>query len=513
MLRILIEDSEGKSKIAPINPDTDITIGRKEGNSIRLKERNVSRYHARIYSTAEGLFVEPVAARYGLKVNSSKIDGPTPLSLGDEIRIGDYRLYLQDENQPQVQQQDPGEVVEIAPQLRPRFVVTSSNFVGTEYYVTKTRVIIGRGEQCDIHIAHQSVSGQHAEVRRTPRGDFEIRDLQSSNGTKVNNQVISEPVYLTSGDMVTLGHVIMRFCAPGDLWSLNFGHYEDRSSRMSLPIIILLFFLVAVLVSGATILVTQVLDKTNVPAPQPQAAVVSAKTQNNDFFEALTLCGAAIEKGEFELATEACERARRINPNDTLLDINQRKLTENIEADRRLDEAQTALLDMRCEDARDSLNAIASGTHAFVQVSELNIRENIDKCFKKRYFEKAMAAIENNDFDTARTLRDNIKAIDIGADEIGKIDAAIDEKRPSRGSGSSRRAQNNSDVKEEVAAAPAKPVADVKQICKDAVRAKMQKDYCKAYKLYKQAFSIGGFDANCKRNGEEHIEKYAGQCK
>ena len=88
MLRILIEDSEGKSKIAPINPDSDITIGRKEGNSIRLKERNVSREHARIYSTSDGLFIEPVKARYGLKVNSAKIDGPTPLALGDEIRTG-----------------------------------------------------------------------------------------------------------------------------------------------------------------------------------------------------------------------------------------------------------------------------------------------------------------------------------------------------------------------------------------------------------------------------------------
>ena len=134
MLRILIEDSEGKSKIAPINPDSDITIGRKEGNSIRLKERNVSREHARIYSTSDGLFIEPVKARYGLKVNSAKIDGPTPLALGDEIRIGDYRLYVQDENQPQPQQADPDAIVDIPPELRPRLVVTSSNFAGNRLF-------------------------------------------------------------------------------------------------------------------------------------------------------------------------------------------------------------------------------------------------------------------------------------------------------------------------------------------------------------------------------------------
>ena len=47
MLKLIIEDDEGRKTVVPFVRD-EITIGRKEGNTIRLTERNVSRRHARI---------------------------------------------------------------------------------------------------------------------------------------------------------------------------------------------------------------------------------------------------------------------------------------------------------------------------------------------------------------------------------------------------------------------------------------------------------------------------------
>ena len=42
MYKLIIEDDEGKTTVVPLIRD-EITIGRKEGNTIRLTERNVSR--------------------------------------------------------------------------------------------------------------------------------------------------------------------------------------------------------------------------------------------------------------------------------------------------------------------------------------------------------------------------------------------------------------------------------------------------------------------------------------
>jgi len=42
MQKLLIEDDEGKTVVVPLIRD-EITIGRQEGNTIRLSEQNVSR--------------------------------------------------------------------------------------------------------------------------------------------------------------------------------------------------------------------------------------------------------------------------------------------------------------------------------------------------------------------------------------------------------------------------------------------------------------------------------------
>ena len=53
MFKLVIQDDEGKTTVVPLIRD-EITIGRKEGNTIRLTERNVSRRHARIVRSHRG---------------------------------------------------------------------------------------------------------------------------------------------------------------------------------------------------------------------------------------------------------------------------------------------------------------------------------------------------------------------------------------------------------------------------------------------------------------------------
>ena len=48
MHKLTIEDDEGKTVVVPLIRD-EITVGRQEGNSIRLTERNISRRHARFF--------------------------------------------------------------------------------------------------------------------------------------------------------------------------------------------------------------------------------------------------------------------------------------------------------------------------------------------------------------------------------------------------------------------------------------------------------------------------------
>lgn len=92
-MKLQIKDDAGKTTTVPLTRD-EITIGRKEGNTIRLTERNVSRTHARFLKKGEEIHVEDVS-RYGTRVNGERITESRRVGAGDLIQIGDYILSLE----------------------------------------------------------------------------------------------------------------------------------------------------------------------------------------------------------------------------------------------------------------------------------------------------------------------------------------------------------------------------------------------------------------------------------
>ncbi|WP_245815017.1 FHA domain-containing protein [Cystobacter ferrugineus] len=75
----------------------EITIGRQEGNTIRLTERNVSRRHARLRRQNGHVVVEDLGSYNGVRINGERIQGPAQVEDGDLIQIGDYDLAVQRE--------------------------------------------------------------------------------------------------------------------------------------------------------------------------------------------------------------------------------------------------------------------------------------------------------------------------------------------------------------------------------------------------------------------------------
>src|SRR3954465_11112893 len=101
MFKLVIQDDEGKTTIVPLIRD-EITIGRKEGNTIRLTERNVSRRHARILPNNGEVHIEDLGSYNGIRVNNARIAERVSLRVSDQVQIGDYKLYLKAEGVEQV---------------------------------------------------------------------------------------------------------------------------------------------------------------------------------------------------------------------------------------------------------------------------------------------------------------------------------------------------------------------------------------------------------------------------
>jgi pSer/pThr/pTyr-binding forkhead associated (FHA) protein len=91
----------------------------------------------------------------------------------------------------------------------PKLIVTTESQGKITYEVTEQLVTVGRAPENTIIIEHSSVSGRHAQLERSGE-TYRLKDLESTNGTRVNGVPITETV-LRFDDRVRFGAVEARF--------------------------------------------------------------------------------------------------------------------------------------------------------------------------------------------------------------------------------------------------------------------------------------------------------------
>jgi len=233
MWKLVIEDDEGKRTVVPLTRG-EYSIGRREGNVIRLTERNVSREHARLCRKSGNAdkadyMVEDLTSFNGVFVNGLRITHAHDLAHGDLVQIGDYRMVVQDESNADAGKTASGSewkhTAPSAPQARGadlldrpnRLVMLAGPTPGAEFPLDRERMTIGRAEDAAISVNHNSVSRLHCEVHALGDGRFEIVDKGSSNGVRVNGADLRRGI-IEPGDLIELGDVRLKFVGAGQIF-------------------------------------------------------------------------------------------------------------------------------------------------------------------------------------------------------------------------------------------------------------------------------------------------------
>jgi predicted component of type VI protein secretion system len=86
---------------------------------------------------------------------------------------------------------------------------------GDDPVVLADHAVVGRMNTCDVSIQDKSVSREHARLSRLPSG-YLIEDLNSTNGTLVNGNRISDATVVHPGDVLTFGTVDFRLESAGE---------------------------------------------------------------------------------------------------------------------------------------------------------------------------------------------------------------------------------------------------------------------------------------------------------
>lgn len=451
MLKLIIEDDEGRKTVVPFVRD-EITIGRQEGNTIRLTERNVSRRHARLVRLNGHVVVEDLGSYNGTRINGERIAGQSPLKEGDLVQIGDYDLALQTEaaanpsgpitakvptprraepveedeapdgagpdeedgdehdhtplpaaaerrhataiiRLDHVEADRPRKVEVVPPEERPRLVILSpQEFKGQEFDCVRTELKIGRTQENDIALDHRSLSRTHAKVVREESGDWRVIDMQSANGLTVNGESYAQAT-LSSGDVVELGHVKMRFLAAGEVPQGLDDDGEEGGGRSKLPLVAALILLIAGGAAGTYFVMRPPADGTPVPpvevaqpTPDPAADPTEAQKPPETVVEApppekppespvaptiapeqekLQRAQEAVAAKDFEQAVrilESIKDAKGARPKDAE-ELLQRARAEQL-MDQKLTLAQKSLDEGKLEDAAKALRE-SEGTTAY----------------------------------------------------------------------------------------------------------------------------------------------------
>src|SRR4030088_2184138 len=71
---------------------------------------------------------------------------------------------------------------------------------GQPIRIVKGLIVVGRKEDCDLRLEHESVSKMHCVIVRTD-GLLLLRDLGSTNGTRVNGQRVRRAVLLPNDNL------------------------------------------------------------------------------------------------------------------------------------------------------------------------------------------------------------------------------------------------------------------------------------------------------------------------
>ena len=188
-------------------------IGRDDRADIPLADARVSWEHAVIRAEGPVWVLEDRGSRNGTflgaeRVTRLEITGPCVVHFGHPEDGPVLRFELA--------RQDPFPDFERAPAPVPVPAAGDTTFMPgvlrdpTSRVRIQSKVMkIGRRPDNDIVVSDLGVSKQHAELRLSPTGKYEIIDLGSHNGTFVNGTRVNE-AQLKDDDIIAIGHATFR---------------------------------------------------------------------------------------------------------------------------------------------------------------------------------------------------------------------------------------------------------------------------------------------------------------
>ena len=181
----------------------NVTFGSDKQNTISLlRNATISSIHCQLTIEKDQVYLTDLDSESGTQIDGTSIHEPTQISVGTVVSVGTQSL----------------EVIEIEKEtgtLMISFKEIEGQQAGQIFTVQARHLILGRSERlAHIHVPdpNRTLSRQHAQFELRSNQIY-VTDLDSTNGTYVNEIKISEPTPVVVGSSLRFGDVCCRITA------------------------------------------------------------------------------------------------------------------------------------------------------------------------------------------------------------------------------------------------------------------------------------------------------------
>lgn len=424
---------ESESKTADLT--AELSVGRTNLNDVVLNDQGVSRKHCRFFVGDDGMaYVEDLGSANGVQVDGVAISEPTPVGSDSTIYIGKTLVKVENtasrgsrgarggEGGSALARREPGagaisrrserrgreesQEIESADSSRKRsgdgrassravaprasravkatargkLKCTAGALEGQVFDLgSKPRMVIGRVPPADIVIKDMSVARKHAEIYKVG-SCYNIYDLGSPNGTKVNGEAITE-TQLCPGDEIVIGDFTFQYTGPGDARQNAGGMGKGKLIGLGVIGLVLVGIVAFAFIDdeGAD----EYQEPTHVSKP---ITGVSKSDDKVDPIRLLGRCKALADiEGEqlnFKEAEQVCNRVLELDPSLTEARTLARLATKELKFDGLLSEAKLKSSTSQDEAAIDLLLQIEPDSFVFTQARQL-FRETSERLAKR----------------------------------------------------------------------------------------------------------------------------------
>ena len=198
-----------------------ITVGRHNSNDIVINDTSVSRFHAELVNENNQWYIIDLNSTNGTFVNGIKIQGKIPVSIYDEIKLGNVSVNLE-----KIINKKKGKPIKI--------------------------ITIGRANTNNVVITDPLISAKHAKITIYDNGDIEIQDLNSTNGSFVNGKRIQAHILKDYDDVLLANKIPLdwkKFVNKPQTYSSQTGQYKKeeikhKKKNAFAPLAIVILFII-----------------------------------------------------------------------------------------------------------------------------------------------------------------------------------------------------------------------------------------------------------------------------